>query len=252
MHCDTIRDLLPLYADGLTSQASNLLIEEHIQVCKECKAMLEQMCAPMETAPVDEELEHVIKAIHKRKKRNRVIALLVCVLPVLAVLIGYWIYIENHFSHYKLSLVSTNPEAILRELPELELTTSEKELASTILELPIVCKSMEEASVSDSWVILRQEQIKELPTTAHMSEIAVTPNGIYLDYQDGGRRVILEYYDFDHTGHIDIIRKGVAPYESDNKKMPGIIYELEYDAASGVATYKKYDHRRVWVEFLHR
>ena len=252
MHCDTIRDLLPLYADGLTSQTSNLLIEEHIQVCEECKAMLEQMCVPMETTPADEELEHVIKAIHKRKKRNRVIMLLVCVLPVLAVLIGYWIYIETHFSHYKLSLVSTNPEAILRELPELELTTSEKELASTILELPIVCKSMEEASVSDSWVILRQEQIKELPTTTHISEIAVTPYGIYLDYQEDGRRVILEYSDFDHTGHVDMIRKGVAPLERSDKETPDVIYELEYDAASGEASYKKYDNRRVWFGFLYR
>ena len=70
MHCNTIQDLLPLYADGLTSQESNLLIEEHIQVCEECKGMLEQMCASMETTPVDEEFEHVIKAIHKRKKRT--------------------------------------------------------------------------------------------------------------------------------------------------------------------------------------
>ena len=260
MHCDTIRDLLPLYADGLTSQTSNLLIEEHIQVCEECKAMLEQMCAPMETAPVDVELEHVIKAIHKRKKRNRVITLLVCVLPVLAALIGYWVYIEIHFRHYELSLVSTNPETILRELPELELTTSEKDLASTIWDIPVVHKSMEEASSSDTWVNLRQEQIKEeiplsafsLPLTAHISEIAVTPDGIYFDYQDDGRRVILEYYDFDHTGHVDMIRKCVVQSEIGDNKAPDVIYEIEYDAASGEATYKKYDHRRVWFEILHR
>lgn len=252
MHCDTIRDLLPLYADGLTSQASNLLIEEHIQVCEECKAMLEQMCAPMETAPVDEELEHVIKAIHKRKKRNRVIMLLVCVLPVLAVLIGYWIYMETHFTMSKLELVSTDPQVILKELPELELTTSEKDLASTILDIPVVHKSMEEASSSDTWVILRQEQIKELPITAHISEIAVTPDGIYFDYQYVGRRFILEYYDFDHTGHVDMIRKCVAQSEIGDNKAPDVIYEIEYDAATGEATYKKHDHRRVWFGFVHR
>lgn len=260
MHCDTIRDLLPLYADGLTSQASNQLIEEHIQTCEECKAMLEQMCAPMETTPMDEELEHVIKAIHKRKKRNRVITLLVCVLPVLAVVVGYWIYMETHFVHSKLEVVSTNPKDILKEVPELELTACEKEFASTILDIPIVRKSMKEASASGTWISLRYEQIKEeiplsvfsLPATAQVSEIGVTPNGIYLDYQDGGRRVILEYYDFDHTGHVDMIRKCVASCESDNKKKPDIIYELEYDAASGEAIYKKYDNRRVWFGFLHR
>ena len=108
------------------------------------------------------------------------------------------------------------------------------------------------ASSSDSWVILGYEQIKDIPIATHISETAVTPNGIYLDYQEDGRRVILEYYDFDHTGHIDMIRKCVAPCESDNKETPDIIYELEYDTASGESTYKKYDNRRIWLGFLRR
>ncbi len=72
-----------------------------------------------------------------------------------------------------------------------------------------------------------------------------------LDYQDEGRRVILEYYDFDHTGHVDMIRKCVASCKSDDIKSPNVIYELEYDAALGEASYKKYDNRRIWLGFLY-
>ena len=33
MKCEIIRDLLPNYLDGLTSQASNEAIEEHLETC---------------------------------------------------------------------------------------------------------------------------------------------------------------------------------------------------------------------------
>lgn len=48
MKCEIIRDLLPLYADGLTSEESNQLIEAHIQSCSECAALAKGMCEPME------------------------------------------------------------------------------------------------------------------------------------------------------------------------------------------------------------
>ena len=36
--CDIIRDLLPSYADGLTSQASNEAVESHLAACPACRA----------------------------------------------------------------------------------------------------------------------------------------------------------------------------------------------------------------------
>lgn len=43
MKCDIIRDLLPSYVDGLTSETSNEVIEEHIKECQECSKYLESM-----------------------------------------------------------------------------------------------------------------------------------------------------------------------------------------------------------------
>ena len=41
MTCEVIRDLLPLYADGVASQESRALVEEHIRTCDECRALYE-------------------------------------------------------------------------------------------------------------------------------------------------------------------------------------------------------------------
>ena len=43
MKCEIIRDLLPNYLDGLTSQASNEAIEEHLETCAECRSCLDSM-----------------------------------------------------------------------------------------------------------------------------------------------------------------------------------------------------------------
>ena len=49
MKCDIIRDLLPLYCDGLCSEASKQEIEAHVAQCQECHACLAEM---KEEAPV--------------------------------------------------------------------------------------------------------------------------------------------------------------------------------------------------------
>ncbi len=41
--CRVIRDLLPLYVDGVCSEESCLIVEEHIKECEECRNLLEEM-----------------------------------------------------------------------------------------------------------------------------------------------------------------------------------------------------------------
>ena len=43
MKCEIIRDLLPSYVDGLTSEESNREIMAHVAECAPCKEILEQM-----------------------------------------------------------------------------------------------------------------------------------------------------------------------------------------------------------------
>ncbi len=43
MKCEVIRDLLPLYVDGCVSEESKALVEEHLNICKECRAICDEM-----------------------------------------------------------------------------------------------------------------------------------------------------------------------------------------------------------------
>ena len=43
MNCDIVKDLLPSYIDGLTSEGSNQIVEEHLNHCENCKNYYSQM-----------------------------------------------------------------------------------------------------------------------------------------------------------------------------------------------------------------
>ena len=43
--CGIVQDILPNYIEKLTSDETNLAIEEHLHSCKECKQVYEQMIA---------------------------------------------------------------------------------------------------------------------------------------------------------------------------------------------------------------
>ncbi len=61
--CDTVKDLLPMYIDHMTSEASNVSIEEHISGCRDCRTVLEQMREPVavESAPELKEFKKFLK-----------------------------------------------------------------------------------------------------------------------------------------------------------------------------------------------
>lgn len=90
--CDTVKDLLPLYIDQITSEQSNQSIEEHLKHCEECKEVLAQMRQPLEVETAPE-----VKDFKKYLKKSRasllswimgaaaVIAILTCFIVNLAV-----------------------------------------------------------------------------------------------------------------------------------------------------------------------
>ncbi len=72
MKCEIIRDLLPLYIDGLTSKESNQEIEKHLKNCEECQKYYQEMTGDIDNFSVitNEEIEDV-NLIKKIKKKNR-------------------------------------------------------------------------------------------------------------------------------------------------------------------------------------
>lgn len=50
-NCDIIRDLLPLYVDGVCSQESAKLVEEHLTDCQSCRELLDKLRGEEEIIP---------------------------------------------------------------------------------------------------------------------------------------------------------------------------------------------------------
>ena len=77
--CEVIRDLLPLYADGVASEESRALIEEHLKECADCREYLkllqEDIPDVSENAFADEAAS--LKKIKSKMLRNRILIVLV-------------------------------------------------------------------------------------------------------------------------------------------------------------------------------
>ena len=84
MKCEIVKDLLPSYIDGLTSTESNSEIEEHLETCKECKKILDQMktAVNVENAELNKEIIKPFKKLNNRLLQSILITLTACILLV--------------------------------------------------------------------------------------------------------------------------------------------------------------------------
>ena len=86
--CDIIRDLLPSYTDGIASDDSVKLVEEHLAHCDECTAFKARMGKPdLHIADETDKLDY-LKKIRKRTDLKSAVCFL-CILITGAFFLGY-------------------------------------------------------------------------------------------------------------------------------------------------------------------
>lgn len=66
--CEIIKDLLPLYCDGVCSPDSRAMVEKHLTECDSCKTELEQMHTTSSVIHVEQNLKEA-EAIQKLSKK---------------------------------------------------------------------------------------------------------------------------------------------------------------------------------------
>ncbi len=80
LDCDVIRDLLPLYAEGMVSESSRKVVEEHCAACSECRTLCSEMTAPPpEVQFTKEPAESFQKYVKKSKWSFGLKLALICV-----------------------------------------------------------------------------------------------------------------------------------------------------------------------------
>lgn len=91
--CEIVKDLLPLYVDGMVSDVSEKSIESHLKHCTACNEVYHDMAFHLETETQPVELQDVKRFLKKTKKMYLLyglggisfIAILVCMIVDLAV-----------------------------------------------------------------------------------------------------------------------------------------------------------------------
>ena len=84
LSCDIIRDLLPLYAEGLASEDSQTAVREHLQECEGCRKCYEQM----NQSPVLPREAPDLGAVRRGLWKRRLLTALCAVLVVC--MLGCW------------------------------------------------------------------------------------------------------------------------------------------------------------------
>lgn len=86
--CEIIKDLLPLYHDGVCSNDSRAMIEEHLVECDSCKAELKAMDGVLFINNKDQNLKEAeaVKKLSRRWKKGMLKSLLKGVLSTLLVI----------------------------------------------------------------------------------------------------------------------------------------------------------------------
>ncbi len=90
-NCDLISDLLPLYEDGICSEVSRKIVDEHLEECPKCKNLLKNLSDKSIDEELIKEKDEVISSQAKFFKRKTAFAgsiiSLILALPILICLI---------------------------------------------------------------------------------------------------------------------------------------------------------------------
>ena len=71
MTCEVIRDLMPLYHDGVCSDRSKSLVEEHLKECEACRKEMDIMDAELTPPHISPEREKSFRAVATAWKKTK-------------------------------------------------------------------------------------------------------------------------------------------------------------------------------------
>lgn len=86
--CEIIKDLLPLYHDGVCSNDSKTMVEEHLSYCDNCKAELQAMDEELPIKNAEQNLNEAeaVKKLSRRWKKGMNNSLLKGILITIAII----------------------------------------------------------------------------------------------------------------------------------------------------------------------
>ena len=94
--CNTIRDILPLYVDGVVSDDTRNMVTKHLERCEECRKKYEAMKSEV-AIPVEGDIAP-LKHFKKAWKKKKIVLVCLSVLATVAVVFCAF-FIFSHFAY---------------------------------------------------------------------------------------------------------------------------------------------------------
>ncbi|MBO6092647.1 MAG: zf-HC2 domain-containing protein [Oscillospiraceae bacterium] len=94
--CDIVRDLLPLYHDGIVSTVTADAVAEHLEGCEACRSEYQVLCEELPTGTTQEPTtKKKFLALMGRQKRKRIAAVIMAVVLTVAVISGIGVFLTQ-------------------------------------------------------------------------------------------------------------------------------------------------------------
>lgn len=259
--CPVIRDLLPIYIEGLASEESVALVEAHLHTCPNCKGEYDTLLSPVRPQRAGEnknippfhesgEEKHIkalpragedkiIKALQKAEKKRKRRSILLVILCLAAVLGTFGLYLKHQYNHHayiKHRTTVLSPEEVPSLCPSLILTEEEMDF----LEDPGTVFSLlyKERVIPHEEILPYIQDL--LPPQATLMEVDGNLGVLCIDYFLPGERILLSYIDLDGDRAFDHLQKLVSfrPGEDGGPDSP-VSFEATYDILTRNVTYEK-------------
>lgn len=108
--CDVIKDLIPLYVEGMLSEESVQLVESHLESCEECRNRLNELNEPYQ-APLDTNVLPLLKMKEALKKKKIVTIILTSIFALLFSTIFFTFVTEPKYIPYSEDVIQVNEQA---------------------------------------------------------------------------------------------------------------------------------------------
>ena len=111
LSCKVIEDMLPMYYDGVCSEESAALVEEHVKECSRCSHILEELRS--EIAASEKNMDDIkpLKKIQKSYKKMKTHWLIAIMAVLLLIPVAFWVGAEQG-EQRQTHVVFTKEEAI--------------------------------------------------------------------------------------------------------------------------------------------
>lgn len=123
--CNIIRDMLPLYVEGIASADTVSFVEEHLRDCAECRAELDGMKTPNDVEKAASDIQNSsampLKTFKRKWQRKRAVLICSTVIATIVVMCCVLFAVEHFVYQEKITVngaVYTQKGNVVIELPD--------------------------------------------------------------------------------------------------------------------------------------